>query len=425
MLFKEVDFHETPIGEIPASWQVKTVQDLFDVETGTTPSTREPSYWEQGTLNWITPTDLSRLETLHIGDSQRRVTEKALSETNLVVLPKGAIILSTRAPVGYVAVLTERSSFNQGCKGLVPKNQNDVYPEFYGYYFTSKKRALQNLSGGSTFLELSKNRLEKFEIPHFNYVEQRNISRILSISNEAILKTNIVIAKIEYLKKGLMQKLLTEGIGHKEFKDTEIGKIPRTWEVATYGKLTDRITYGFTNPMPHVDMGHYIITAKNIVDGKIDYSSAVVTSEEAYSESLTEKSRPKIGDVLLSKDGTIGRSAVVDRDGICVNQSVAVLVPRKDLILPSFLSLSLESPNTQNLINVHSAQTTIAHIAITKVAKMKFGLPAIPEQKRITEVISCVDRMLQIEKKQRAALGWVKQGLMDLLLTGKVRVRGD
>jgi type I restriction enzyme S subunit len=426
MFYKETDFQESPIGKIPMGWQAKATDDLFVVETGTTPSTRQETYWKGGTINWLTPTDLSRLDgKLRIKSSERKITEKALKETSLTLMPKGSIILSTRAPVGYVAILEDDATFNQGCKGLIPRDTFEILTEFYSYYLSSKKEMLQNLSSGSTFLELSKNRLEKFIMPYLPMLEQKAIVRVLSVVDSAIELADKVIAKTKRLKKGLMQQLLTRGIGHREFKDIETGKIPRAWEVATYGKVTDRITYGFTNPMPHVDTGHYVITAKNIIDGKIDYSSAAVTSEEAYSESLTEKSRPEIGDVLLSKDGTIGRSAVVDRDGICVNQSVAVLIPKKDLILPSFLSLSLESPNTQNLIRLHSAQTTIAHIAITKLAKMKFGLPPIPEQKRITEVISCIDGKLQIEKEQAATLSRVKQGLMDLLLTGKVRIKVD
>jgi type I restriction enzyme S subunit len=424
--FKETDLEETPIGRIPRDWRVRRLHDLFGVETGTTPSTRQKEFWEGGTVNWITPTDLSKLGgNIRIKSSERKITEKALKETNLTLLPRGSIIISTRAPVGYVAILEDSATFNQGCKGLISKNSSEVLPEFYCYYLLSKRHTLQNLSGGSTFKELSKDGLERFNVPHLRYNEQKAVAGVLSAVDLAVAKAGEVIAKTERLKKGLMQELLTKGIGHKEYKQTPLGRIPKTWEVATYEEVTNRITYGFTNPMPHVDTGHYIITARNITDGKIDYSTATITSTEAYSRFLTDKSRPKKGDVLLSKDGTVGRSAVVDRDEICVNQSVAVLIPKTDLVQPAFLSLSLESPMTQNLIRLNSAQTTIAHIAITKLAKIRFGLPPIPEQERIVKVITCVDRKLQLEKKQGEALSRVKQGLMNLLLTGKVRVKVD
>ncbi|AAB98112.1 type I restriction-modification enzyme 2, S subunit [Methanocaldococcus jannaschii DSM 2661] len=115
-------FKKSEIGEIPEDWEVFEIKDIFEVKTGTTPSTKKSEYWENGEINWITPLDLSRLnEKIYIGSSERKVTKIALEKCNLNLIPKGSIIISTRAPVGYVAVLTVESTFNQGCKGLFQK----------------------------------------------------------------------------------------------------------------------------------------------------------------------------------------------------------------------------------------------------------------------------------------------------------------
>ncbi len=213
LLTKGIDhkeFKDTEIGKIPKEWDIKTVDNLFTVETGTTPSTLQKDYWNQGTVNWITPTDLSKLNgEIHIEKSERLVTEKALGETNLTKMPKGSIILSTRAPVGYVAVLKQDAAFNQGCKGLVQRGANKIFPEFYAYYLLSKKKLLQSLSGGSTFLELSKDMLCNIKVPHMTIAEQSQISAILLLNDQRIWFERKQKEKLERIKQGLMDLLLT------------------------------------------------------------------------------------------------------------------------------------------------------------------------------------------------------------------------
>jgi type I restriction enzyme S subunit len=207
---KETEFKDTEIGKIPKDWEVVKIKDLFFVETGTTPSTRKKEYWENGTINWFTPTDLSKLEEkITIKNSERKITEKALKETNLTLLPKNSIIISTRAPVGYVAVLEEPGTFNQGCKGLISKDTNRLSPQFYCYYLLYTRRILQNLSGGSTFKELSKDRLENLVVPYLKLEEQQKIAEILLTIDKKLELERKRKEKLERIKKGLMDLLLT------------------------------------------------------------------------------------------------------------------------------------------------------------------------------------------------------------------------
>ena len=204
------EFKDTKIGRIPKEWEVKKIIDLFGVETGTTPSTKQKEYWDGGDIIWITPADMSKLNgKIYIKDSERKITEKGLKETNLTLMPTGSIIISTRAPVGYVAVIKDNATFNQGCKGLIPRNKNGINPEFYTYYLLSKKTTLENLSGGSTFKELSKITLEKFKIPLPPLPEQQKIAEILSTVDKRLELLRNKKEKMERVKKGLMNDLLT------------------------------------------------------------------------------------------------------------------------------------------------------------------------------------------------------------------------
>jgi type I restriction enzyme S subunit len=204
------EFKDTEIGRIPKEWEVKRISDLFDVITGTTPSTRMEKYWNGGSINWLTPTDLSKLkETIYINHSERKITEVALKETTLTIMPKYSIIISTRAPVGYITVIQEPSTFNQGCKGLIPKRHDGIVPEFYCYYLIGQKQTLENLSGGSTFKELAKETLLNLNIPFPPSKEQQKIAEIISAVNKKleILKQEKV--KLERIKRWFMQELLS------------------------------------------------------------------------------------------------------------------------------------------------------------------------------------------------------------------------
>jgi type I restriction enzyme S subunit len=194
------------------------------------------------------------------------------------------------------------------------------------------------------------------------------------------------------------------------FKSAEVGKVPTSWYVEELRFFLDLITYGFTNPMPDANEGPWKLTAKDVIDGRINYTSARRTTSEAYNNSLTDKSRPKVGDVLLTKDGSIGRVAVVDREGVCINQSVALLRPNK-LITPSFLKYLLISPHYQRIMEGDSDGSTIKHIYITRVDKMQVAVPPLPEQKGILQIVGSIDDRITLLRETNATLEAIAQAL--------------
>jgi type I restriction enzyme S subunit len=146
-----------------------------------------------------------------------------------------------------------------------------------------------------------------------------------------------------------------------------------------------------------------MVTAKDINNGRIDYSTARHTSQEAYKSLLTDKSRPRIGDVLLTKDGSIGRVAVCDRDDVCINQSVALLQPGEG-ILPKFLAYLLQSPKYQALMEADAGGSTIKHIYITRVGSMPIDLPEVAYQRAVAEVLQALDDKIVANNRLVAAI---------------------
>ena len=147
-------FVDSEQGEIPGGWRLGSIGDLADVVGGTTPSTKELSYWERGTHAWVTPKDLAGLSTPALLETERRITDAGLSKVASGLLPKGTVLLSSRAPIGYLAVAETPVAINQGFIGMVAKAGTSNL--FLLRWASVAHEAIVSRANGSTFLEISK-----------------------------------------------------------------------------------------------------------------------------------------------------------------------------------------------------------------------------------------------------------------------------
>ena len=388
--------------------QTTTVIGLFDVKTGTTPSTKILDYWKNGDIIWITPNDLSKNNgKIYINNSDRRITLKALENLNL--LPEKSIILSTRAPVGYVSLNSNVATINQGCKGLVPKDTESTIPEFYYYYFKLIKPILERFSGGSTFKELSKKALEDIVLPLPPPAEQRKIAAILSSVDAAIEQTNAIIAQTERVKKGLVQNLLTGKQRLPMFGDN--------WKMVAFEQVAsirrEKVNPKIVGELPFcIELEH------------IEQSSGRLIGSSKTSEQSSIKSVFCQGDVLFGKLRAYLRKCwLADRDGYCSTE-IWPLISNSRLIAPGFL---FQLVMTDRFIDAASI-TYGTHMPRTDwdvVKGYQINLPSIPEQEAIVAILSSIDKKLDEEKKYRDHLVKLKSGLMQDLLTGRVRAKVD
>ncbi|MHB8495991.1 MAG: restriction endonuclease subunit S [Casimicrobiaceae bacterium] len=145
---------DSELGEIPEGWAIQPIGDLADVVGGTTPSTKEPSYWEGGEHAWVTPKDLSGLSVPVLLDTERRITDAGLSQVGSGLLPKGTVLLSSRAPIGYLAVAELPVAINQGFIAMVAKAGKSNL--FLLLWASVAHEDIVSRANGSTFLEISK-----------------------------------------------------------------------------------------------------------------------------------------------------------------------------------------------------------------------------------------------------------------------------
>lgn len=261
--------------------------------------------------------------------------------------------------------------------------------------------------------------------------EQRRIAEILDALDAAIRSTERLISKLAQMKQGLVHDLLTRGIdGNGElrdpvchpdqFRDTAVGRVPTSWEVVPLARLCSRITYGFTNPMPGARSGPWMLTAADIGYGFIDLTAARRTTESAFAHALSDKSRPERGDLLITKDGTLGRVALLDLDRVCVNQSVAVVRPRPG-VSTGFMTQYLLSTAGQEAMLRDAGGSTIKHLYVSKLGSMEVPFPPKPEADQIVSVIEQTQTRFEREFDLLDKLRVIKLGLMDDLLSGRVR----
>jgi len=312
-------------------------------------------------------------------------------------------------------------------------NPVNINPFFFDYLIKTKRMLNEffKISAGAVQRRraIKKDDFLKIPIQFPPLSEQEKIAEILSTVDELIQRTDEIIAKTERLKKGLMQELLTKGIGHKEFKETEIGRIPKDWEVVRLGEVLLLLRNGLTIEQNKEGIGYPITRIETISEGRIDASRvgyvANLTPEEIESYRLLE------GDILFSHINSlqhIGKTAIYEGapEFLLHGMNLLLLRPNKSKIYPQYLLYLLRLMRSRKIFWALSKKAVNqASINQTELGRTPIPLPPLSEQEKIAEILSTVDEKIEIERKRREKLERIKKSLMDLLLTGKIRVRVD
>lgn len=369
---------------LPAGWARKRLDQLGKLWSGSTPSTSNPEYWD-GDIVWVTPTDLSRLRTPYLNNSTKRLTERGLRACSAQLLPPGSIVLSSRAPIGYVAIPNVTFCTNQGCKSLeLYENSHSEYT-YYSISFHADR--LKMLGEGTTFAEISKRALSSVEltVPQ-DKEEQTKIAQILLAIDRAIHQTEALIAKQQRIKHGLMQDLFTRGLDEHgnlrseethEFGDSEAGRIPAGWKVETLNDCVRPeapICYGILMPGKSHDNGVPVIKVKDIQRGRILQDDLLLTDPRIDRE--YRRSRLQAGDLLITIRGTTGRIAAVpaELDQSNITQDTARIRLNQRASARYFRHL-LQSKFVQDQISLHTIGQAVKGINIRDVKRLVVVTP--------------------------------------------------
>lgn len=200
---------------ISEEWEIDSIENLFYLYSGATPSTTVEECWN-GEIVWITPNDLNKIKHIYIDNSERKITTKGLNCCSATIIPKNSIVMSSRAPIGYLAISTLPFATNQGCKSFHIKNETRDIPEFFYFYLQFVMDKIKSLGTGTTFQEVSKTDLNSVILAFpSSKEEQKNISNLILKQDKMIEEEELKLEKLKNIKKGLMEDLLT---GRKRVK---------------------------------------------------------------------------------------------------------------------------------------------------------------------------------------------------------------
>ncbi|MGB8953080.1 MAG: restriction endonuclease subunit S [Candidatus Aminicenantales bacterium] len=382
----ENKFKKTEIGEIPVDWKIEKLKNITKINMGQSPPSSNCFSYENGLPFYQGKAEFGAKypSTIKWCNSPKKIAEK------------GDVLVSVRAPVGDVNIAPQKSCIGRGLAAIRGIKSNSDYLYFILGYFKEK---LKKIGQGSTFEAINKDVLYELKIPFPPLPEQKKIAEILSTVDESIEKKKEIIEKTKELKKGLMQELLTRGIGHKKFKKTEIGEIPVDWETIRLGDFSSICSGELCKYSKEAFRDTYPVYGSHGIIGyyeKYNFQNGFVIGRVGASGSIQIISSP-----IWATDNTL------------------LLSIKKGIIDKLYLYYFLMKSNLSNL-STKTAQPLLTQGSLKRVL---IALPPLPEQKKIAEILSTVDETIIKEIAHQERLEENKKGLMQVLLTGKARVK--
>jgi len=353
------------------------------------------------------------------------------------IAPPNSILFSVRAPVGRINFADREYCIGRGLASIIPKN---IDLDFLFQYLSFINSQFQSITQGSTFESINSKQLKGIEliVPELQS-EQTQIAAILSTVDKAIEQTEALIAKYRRIKTGLMQNLLTKGIDEHSnirseethaFKDSPLGRIPVEWEVKRLSEIVYQSS-GFIQTGPfgsqlhaeeYVAEGVPVIMPQDLVDGKISLEKIARINEEKAQ--ILKRHKVKPNDIVFARRGELSRCLAIEKEHsgwICGTGCMLLRPPKEQLIAKWFVEIYRNHLSQKQILS-QAVGTTMVNLNTTLLENLLIAKPELNEQTQIIEILGELDTLIDQEQKNCSKLQKIKTGLMQDLLTGKVRV---
>ncbi len=385
-----VGYKQTEAGVIPEDWEARRLGEITDVYNGATPSTQIATYWG-GQLPWCIPTDITGTKGKYLATTERYITAKGLASCSASLLPVGALLLCSRATIGEVKIAQVEVCTNQGFKSLVCKHDNSN--EFIYYALLILKSKMIERAIGSTFLEIGKHDIKSIFVALPKRTEQRAIAEALSDVDGLLAALEALIAKKQAIKKAAMQQLLTG--------KTRLPGFSGEWERKRIGDL-----------LYYERPDHYIVRSTEYSDyGNIP----VLTANKSFLLGYTD-----------------------EEFGICTDVPVIIFDDFTTDCKYATFSFKVKS-SAIKILRARQDQADLRYVFerirlicfplgdhkryyISEYQNIELFVPDVNEQRVLVSVVSDMDAEIAALEQRRDKARAVKQGMMQQLLTGRVRL---
>ena len=395
--------------EIPEEWEIKKIIDLTKVSVGLVinPSTY---FDENGTVPMITGKNVT--ENGIVLYDVDFITEKSNKLLETTRIWSGDLVTMRVGYPGRTSVVKNEHDGINCASVIITRGSKKFVSEFLGYLANSRlisKQIIMHQAGGAQQV-VNTGSWKEFLIPFPSIQEQQKMAYILSNVDDLISSYNNIIDSTKKLKKGLMQQLLTKGIGHKKFRDSEVGKIPEGWIIETLGNVCQIRKENKINSDLYVGLEH-LSQGTNLLVGRGNVTQFTSTKNTfKKGDVLYGKLRPLLNKVWLSME-----------DGYCSTDILPLKV--NDKLDNRILVKLLTSPDFVLFASSTSAGTKMPRTNWSDIQKYKIKLPSISEQQKIAFMLDGVDSKISELESKKMYLETLKKGLMQKLLTGQIRIR--
>ena len=404
--------------QVPDGWEVVRLANVAEIVMGQSPPGSTVSEWDgDSRVDTGLPFIQGNAEFGDISPQPAKWCGRPLK-----IAERGDTLISVRAPVGEVNRAGERTAIGRGLAAIRFTSADS----HFGWHIVNRaKHEFDRVTQGSTFQAIGGNELRSLSVFLPPPPEQRAISAVLDSIDEAIERTDAVIATTERLRDALLHELLTRGVPgwHSEWKEAPgIGTIPACWEVVRLGEvyevqlgkmLSPKARQG-RNPRPY-------LTNRNVRWGDFDLSDL---SAMDFDHREIEKFQLRPGDLLVCEGGDTGRAAIwLGEIADCYYQkALHRLRPIDENVISEFMLAVLMSYATKGILLEHSERTSISHLTRERLLRMRIANPSRPEQEHIVAVLRSAATRIRNAQAERDALAVLKTSAAAALLTGSLRV---
>lgn len=419
MMDVKSNYKLTDLGEIPNDWGVYPLKEIvLQIGDGNYSSKypKNDDFIDFGIpflrANNLKNGKLSMKDMRYISVEQHNTLKKGHIKV-------GDIIITVRGQIGNVAITTkEFNDVNMNAQLAFLRFNDQISSKFILYFFqtTVMQNLLFSITTGTALQQLPINRLKNISIIIPPLDEQQKIAEILSTVDEQIEQIDQLIEKTKELKKGLMQQLLTKGIGHTEFKQSEYGLIPNNWIINKVEYICD---YRREKIDPLKSERQKYIALENI-----EQNTGRINGYLHSDDSTSMKSIFKKGDTIFNKlRPYLNKYWYATFDGVCATELLPLTSKNETDSL--FLYYCLQQDRVLGYVTKRTFGTKMPRTSWKEIKEIFIPIPPIKEQKKIASILSSVDEDIDGYVQEKVTYEELKKGLMQQLLTGKTRVKVD
>ncbi|HBZ1410982.1 restriction endonuclease subunit S [Klebsiella oxytoca] len=388
-------------GKLPEGWGKTEIGDIADVISGGTPKSGiAENFASSGEgIAWLTPADLSGYKMKFISHGARDLSTEGYSSCSAKLMPAGAILFSSRAPIGYVAVASNKIATNQGFKSFV--FTNDIYPDYAYYYLRNIRHLAEEMGTGTTFKEISGSAAKTLPFVMAPLAEQKIIAEKLDILLAQVDSTKARLEQIPQILKRFRQAVLAAAVNGK-LADRLDGN--RHWQEQQLSHVASHIVDCPHSTPKWSSEGKYCVRTTAFSPFYLDLSYQGYVDEETYQNRI-QRLKPEPDDILYSREGTIGIACQIPKGvELCLGQRM-VLIRASDKISSKYLTIVLNSNNILKIVRSKTMGSTAPRINMSDIKSYPIPLPPLQEQHEIVRRVELLFAYADtIEKQVNSAL---------------------